>query len=29
MNVTYITEEDYAAWTAEHKTARTTGTQQQ
>jgi hypothetical protein len=29
MNVTYITDEDYAAWAAEHKTTRTTGTQQQ
>jgi hypothetical protein len=29
MNVTYITDEDYAAWAAEHKTARSTGTQQQ
>jgi hypothetical protein len=29
MNVTYITDEDYAAWAAEHKTPRSTGTQQQ
>jgi hypothetical protein len=29
MNVTYITDEDYAAWAAEHKTARPAGTQQQ
>jgi hypothetical protein len=29
MNVTYITDEDYAAWAAEHKTARPTATQQQ
>jgi hypothetical protein len=29
MNVTYITDEDYAAWAAEHKTARPTGIPQQ
>src|SRR6266851_242056 len=29
MNVTYITDEDYAAWAAEHKTTRPTATPQQ